>query len=211
NLDLMTRPEFPFALIGLVHIGNTIDLRRPLDLADRFDLTARVEHLRAHERGRAVDVVTTATVDGDVVWQERSSYLHRTRPAPAAPGPRPAAAAPDDAADRPAAHWVVPANIGRAYASVSGDRNPIHTSTIAARLFGFPARIAHGMWAKARCLAALAGRLPEAYTVDVAFKAPILLGATVAYWTEEFGPERRFGLYQPGSGRPHLLGSVTPD
>ena len=36
-----------------------------------------------------------------------------------------------------------------------------------ARLFGFPRAIAHGMWTKARCLAALEGRLPDAYTVDV--------------------------------------------
>ena len=68
---------------------------------------------------------------------------------------------------------------GTDYAAVSGDHNPIHTSRLGARLFGFPRPIAHGMWSKARCLAALEGRLPDAYTVDVAFKLPILLPATV--------------------------------
>ena len=53
-------------------------------------------------------------------------------------------------------------DVGRAYAEVSGDHNPIHTSRIGARLFGFPRPIAHGMWTQARCLAALPSRLPDA-------------------------------------------------
>ena len=53
-------------------------------------------------------------------------------------------------------------DIGRRYGAVSGDRNPIHLYPLTARLFGFRRAIAHGMWTKARCLAALEGRLPEA-------------------------------------------------
>ena len=56
----------------------------------------------------------------------------------------------------------VPGDIGRRYAAVSGDRNPIHLYPLTARAFGFPRAIAHGMWLKARTLAALEGRLPEA-------------------------------------------------
>ena len=52
---------------------------------------------------------------------------------------------------------------------------------LTARLFGFPSAIAHGMWTKARCLAALGTRCPRAFTVEVAFKRPILLPATVAF------------------------------
>ena len=36
------------------------------------------------------------------------------------------------------------------------------------------------MWSKARCLAALENRLPDAYTVEVAFKLPVPLPSTVA-------------------------------
>jgi acyl dehydratase len=59
------------------------------------------------------------------------------------------------------ARWWVPADAGRRYAPLSGDWNPIHLNALAARLFGFRRAIAHGMWVKARCLAALEGRLPE--------------------------------------------------
>ena len=72
----------------------------------------------------------------------------------------------------PTAIWPVGADIGRAYAAVSGDRNPIHCRGSGARLFGFPGPIAHGMWTKAHALAALEGELGETYAVEVALRAP---------------------------------------
>ena len=75
--------------------------------------------------------------------------------------------------------WKLAGDLGRRYAAVSGDYNPIHVHPLSARLFGFPSAIAHGMWTKARCLAALEPRLPDAFTVEVAFRKPILLPATV--------------------------------
>ncbi len=77
----------------------------------------------------------------------------------------------------PSAVWDVPADTGRRYARVSGDRNPIHLHRLTARAFGQPAPIAHGMWTKARCLAALEGALPDTYAVDVRFKLPLRLPA----------------------------------
>ena len=95
-------------------------------------------------------------------------------------------------------------------AAVSGDRNPIHTWRLAARALGFRRTIAHGMWSKARCLAALDGRLPAAVRVDVAFKKPVFLPGSVA-----FGSKRHedggyaFALTSPKSGAPHLVGRTT--
>jgi len=101
----------------------------------------------------------------------------------------------------------VPARVGGDYAAVSGDHNPIHTSRIGARLFGFPRPIAHGMWTKARAIAALEGRLPAAYTVDVAFKQPILLPAKVGFTATERADGWDFRV---DGKRPHLAGQVTP-
>ncbi len=205
SLELMTRPDFPFPLIGLVHIQNTIEQVRPATADERLNVAVRAADLREHDRGRVVDVVATATVDGAVVWRGHSSYLRLSgqgrgrHDAQTQMEPPPAAAV-----------WRVPVQVGAAYAEVSGDRNPIHTSTIAARTFGFPRRIAHGMWSKARCLAALEGRLPESFTVDVAFKLPVLLPATVAFSSaRDAHGGWQFGLHDAKSGRPHLTGSQT--
>jgi acyl dehydratase len=104
----------------------------------------------------------------------------------------------------------VPGDAGRRYAAVSGDRNPIHLHGVPARLLGQKGAIAHGMWTKARCLAALEAQLPDAFTVEVAFKLPVLLPARVAFasWTED--GRRRFALRDARSSVPHLEGSLSP-
>jgi hypothetical protein len=61
------------------------------------------------------------------------------------------------------------------------------------------------MWSLARCLAYYEGRLPAAYTVDVRFKLPILLPATVALSARDDG----FELVDSRTGRPHLSGELT--
>ncbi len=62
--------------------------------------------------------------------------------------------------------WTIPSDIGRRYAAVSGDSNPIHLYNFTAKLFGFPRAIAHGMWTKAKCLSMYEGRLPDAFEVE---------------------------------------------
>jgi acyl dehydratase len=114
----------------------------------------------------------------------------------------------------PDAIWKVPGDIGRRYGGVSGDINPIHMHPLSARLFGFPKPIAHGMWLKARCLAALEGQLPERLTVEVAFKLPLLLPAKVAFasWEAARGGassgHRDFAVHDARKGKPHLTGSL---
>jgi acyl dehydratase len=106
--------------------------------------------------------------------------------------------------------WRLPGNLGRRYAAVSGDHNPIHLYPLTAKAFGFPRQIAHGMWSKARCVAAIANRLPDAVTVEVEFKKPILLPGTVAFGSRvvDDGPHQGidFSLTNPTSGAPHLAG-----
>jgi acyl dehydratase len=199
-MRLMTSADFPYPVVGLVHVANRITVTRPLDAAERLDLSVRAVDLRPHERGRQFDVVAVATVDGVEVWRDVSTYLRRGR----ASGP--SASAPRDVPPPASATWKVPARVGVDYARVSGDRNPIHTSRLGARLFGFPRPIAHGMWSKARCLAALDGRLPDAYTVEVAFKRPILLPGTVAFAAT---PGETFALHDPKTGAPHLTGTIS--
>ena len=199
-MTLMTASGFPFPVVGIVHVANRITVRRPISASASLDFSVRSENLRAHDRGQVFDVVAACSVDGEEVWTGVSTYLAKNssqgqprRDHP--PGPAPTAV------------WNVPARVGGDYAAVSGDHNPIHTSRIGARLFGFPRPIAHGMWTKARAVAALEGRLPAAFTVDVAFKQPILLPSTVGFTATERSDGWDFRV---DGKRPHLAGQVTP-
>jgi acyl dehydratase len=107
------------------------------------------------------------------------------------------------------ATWNLQGDLGRRYAAVSGDYNPIHVHPLSARLFGFPSAIAHGMWTKARCLAALSDQLPESFTVEAAFRKPILLPATVKFVKSSGEGPIRFGVRDDRKDTPHLDGRLT--
>ncbi|MFI9388243.1 MaoC family dehydratase [Kutzneria sp. NPDC052558] len=200
QMRLMTAPGFPFPLPGLVHIANRITVSRPILASERFDLQVRAVDLRPHERGQQFDVVSELLIDSAVVWTDVSTYLRRSNSTGSSSAPFDVPA--------PSAIWSVPGDIGRRYASVSGDRNPIHLNALAARLFGFRRAIAHGMWTKARCLAALSERLPSSYTVDVRFKLPVLLPAKVGFSASAADSGWEFAVHDVRTGRPHLAGVV---
>jgi acyl dehydratase len=207
HLKLMTDPSFPFAAIGLVHIYNQITQHRPIDAGERLDIRVWAADLQPHPRGKQFSICSEARAGGDLVWESVSINLRRGggSESDAATGPE-----VPSAEDLPAAAtWQLPGDLGRRYGSVSGDLNPIHVHSMSARLFGFPSAIAHGMWTKARCLAALEARLPEAFTVEVAFKRPILLPAVVEF--AQAGDEAgiRFGVRDRRQQTPHLDGRLA--
>jgi acyl dehydratase len=215
-MDLMTRKGFPLPLLGLVHTGNRISVRRPIDTAEPLTVLVHAADLRQHPAGLAFDVLTQiADQRGDVVWESASTYLHRDgdRARERPKGPAEAADDPSQPDESVTAQWHVPANTGRRYAALSGDRNPIHLHPWTARLFGFRSAIAHGMWTKARILAALEPGLPPAYTIDVAFRAPVPLPSTVRLRTTPRAADTDIGftLDAADSARPrvHLDGAVT--
>ena len=205
HLALMTDPAFPFPAIGLVHIHNRITQHRSIDAREQLSLRVSATPVKPHPRGRQFAILTEARVGDELVWEEVSTNLRIGKRDDDAVGP-----VVPSAEDLPAtATWKLPGDLGRRYASVSGDFNPIHIHPLTARLFGFPSAIAHGMWTKARCLAALASTLPDAYTVEVAFKRPILLPASVQFAEAREGAGVRFGVRDRKKGAPHLDGVVT--
>ena len=207
QLSLMTDPSFPFPAIGLVHINNRITQHRAIRSSERLQIDVWATPVEEHPRGKQFSLRTEVRAGDELVWEEISTNLKRGGGSEAAKAP---GTELPRAEDLPAtASWDLPGDLGRRYGSVSGDLNPIHVHPLSARLFGFPSAIAHGMWTKARCLAALESRLPEAFAVEVAFKKPILLPGKVEFCEADGAGELfdvRFGVRDPRKGRSHLDG-----
>jgi hypothetical protein len=198
HMRLMTDGSFPFAPVGLVHIANRIEARRPLRLGEQLDLRVRPGSVEDHPKGRAFSIVNEARVDGELAWRGESTMLSRG----GGSGGDGSGRAEPGAELRFVAEWHLPGDLGRRYAAVSGDRNPIHMHAWTAKLFGFPRAIAHGMWTKARCLGALEPSLPDAFEVSVEFRKPLLLPGRVTF---ERGDER---FRVRGGDSVHLVGQI---
>jgi acyl dehydratase len=207
HMAAMADGSFPFGAVGLVHIENRIVQHRPIAIGEKLEIRVRATPLEPHPRGRTFAFVSEAFIDGELVWEDISRMLRR-----GGGGSRPATATHqgsrgEDAGESPTggpageavaaeanAEWRLGEDLGRRYAAVSGDRNPIHMHSLAAKPLGFPKAIAHGMWTKARCVAALEGRLPDSFSVEVRFRKPILLPALVQLASAQHGAEIDFAV-----------------
>lgn len=208
SLALMARRDFPFALLGLVHLRNQVLQHRPVRVGELVDVECRVRDLRPHRKGRTFEAVSTILgEDGEIIATDVSTYLVRgdaptsgepsgTVPSSAASSDAaPSDAAPSDAAPsaagdgsgprreftapRPTGRWSLAADIGRRYAAVAGDVNPIHMSALSAKAFGFPRAIAHGMYTASRAFTESRVDLSRPLRWDVSFDAPVTLPGSV--------------------------------
>jgi acyl dehydratase len=226
QMAVMADGRFPFGAIGLIHLENRIVQHCPIGLGEELTIRVRPTELRPHPKGRTFSLLTEVQSSGEIVWESESTILRRGNPPAAAATPNEgelhqiqhpagvkndAVRAGDGGGRLPAsAEWGLGGDLGRRYAAVSGDRNPIHMHSLTARPLGFPAAIAHGMWTKAHCLAALGSELPDAFAVEVGFRRPILLPAQVEFGCSAEGGEIEFEVHDTKRGTPHLRGRVEP-
>ena len=207
QMQLLTAKDFPFPLLGLIHLRNRIRVLRPMGGISRAQVSVRVHNLQPHPKGATFDLLTTLDDQLGPLWEAESQMLCR--------GVKLDGEAveqhwePSQALTE-VAHWKAPADIGRQYAKVSGDYNPIHLSAASAKLFGFPTAIAHGLWNKARTLAALADHLPKAnLEVTVHFRKPVRLPSEVTLLASEAGSSGQLRLVGAGDLE-HMVGSWQP-
>jgi len=207
QMQLLTAKEFPFPLLGLIHLSNRIRVLRPLGGISHAQVSVRVHNLQPHPKGATFDVLTTLDDQLGPLWEAESQMLCRGVKLDGEPVEQ--HWEPSRVLTQ-VTQWKAPADIGRQYAKVSGDYNPIHLSAASARLFGFPTAIAHGLWNKARTLAALADHLPRAnLEIVVHFRKPVRLPSEVSLLASEPGSSGELRLIGAGDLE-HMVGLWQP-
>ncbi|AZF03446.1 MaoC family dehydratase [Pseudomonas sp. R5-89-07] len=207
QMQLLTDKAFPFPLLGLIHLSNRIRIHRPLGSVSELSVGVYTENLKPHAKGVTFDLVTVVEDALGLLWEAQSTMLCR--------GVKLDGEAEEHAwlVDAPLSEltrWKAPADIGRRYARVSGDYNPIHLSAPTAKLFGFPQAIAHGLWNKARMLAAMSEQLPAAnIEIEVQFRKPVRLPSELSLMTSGAGSRGELVLNGAGDIQ-HMLGRWRP-
>lgn len=207
HMELLVSEAFPLPVLGIVHVRNAITQHRAIGQDEVLDIECTLHGPRPAAKGLEFDLHTRVESAGEAVWECVSTLLRRTRSGgrKARSGERKSGGfTPSTTLD-----WEIPSNTGRRYATVSGDRNPIHLYALTAKLFGFPRAIVHGMWSKARCLAELEQLLPRGpFRVEVSFKLPILLPSNVQFQYCAEGEGVEFAVKDSRGKKPHLSGTV---
>jgi len=211
-MGMMRHPKFPLSPMGAVHARNHVRQHRPIGENETFDLACAIPATRVLKPGVELEFTTLLTIDGAPVWECVSGYLFRGKKFGEPGEPSPRQDLPPLDSDNVTESWPVPNNIGRQYAGVGGDYNPIHVATPLAKLFGFKKAIAHGMWSVARALSALeAGQGADPIRHDVVFKGPMFVGSRATLKAISDGGAHRFDVYCNRNPRPSILGWIGPD
>ncbi|MEI7715913.1 MAG: MaoC/PaaZ C-terminal domain-containing protein [Mycobacterium sp.] len=205
-MSLVTGFDFPFSALGSVHIENHITQYRPIAVTDTVGARVHAENLREHRRGLMVDLVTDVSVGNDTAWHQVTTFLHQQRTSLSGEPKPPQSKRPTP--PPPGAVLRITAPMIRRYAAIGGDHNPIHTNRVAARLFGFPTIIAHGMFSAAAVLANIEARLPDAVRYSVRFGKPALLPATAGLSIDQCADGWDILLRNVAQGYPYLTGTV---
>lgn len=211
QMQLMLHPDFPFAMLGLVHIKNQITQLEPILVNDRLDLSCRFGKVKQHRKGWTFDIETEVKRAGELVWASVSTNLFQVK---LSEDNRVIVANLDKVeADKPAIElvhresWAMGSELGRQYARVSKDFNLIHLYPLAAKLFGFKRHIAHGMWTKAQCLSVLVAQGVESFDCQITFKKPIFLASNVRFLSATAQRQTQFAVTDLSQSIYHLEGS----
>lgn len=183
---MMAERKFPIPLLGMVHLQHKVWHMSDVPIDQPVRISTWSQNLKAHHAGTTVEVwaqVFDASTE-KLLWQSMAVYLSRAVQLAGAITPQ----RPDRERFHPptmTGQWELPADIGRRYGNVSGDRNPIHLSNLTAKALGMPGAIAHGMYAAGKMLA---GReTPAPYTWAIEFASPMRLPARVAVNYQQAG------------------------
>ncbi|MGD9600123.1 MAG: MaoC family dehydratase [Steroidobacteraceae bacterium] len=209
HLAMLSSSAFPISVLGLVHVGNRIVRGRAIDAEECLALRSWIEGHRDTDRGQEFDLETEGRIGGAVVWRETCTFLARRHGKPAARPSTDKARQLDGGGPVRSSSFAAPSGLGRRYASVSGDYNPIHLADLAARPFGFRKAIAHGMWSLARCAAEL-GEIDASgrTSLDVTFRLPVYLPAWVILESCDADGGIAFTLRDSTANRPYLTGDL---
>ncbi len=184
HMNMLTHPSFPFGLLGAVHLNNRITQHKAINVNDVLDISSELGEHKVVNKGLEFSFSTQVNVNNETVWEEVSTYFLAGK-----------FGKPDllkennettqmelktlEGASQ-VGKWYVPKDRGKKYAKISGDYNPIHMSSLLAKLFGLKRDIAHGFGVLAQAIhQAGLDQEPGKVQMDVIFKGPIFLESDV--------------------------------
>ncbi|MEE2959105.1 MAG: MaoC/PaaZ C-terminal domain-containing protein [Myxococcota bacterium] len=188
HFELLARKDFPVCPLGLLHLYNEIELERPLPIEPgKLMAQALLSEVQAVRSGLLLGIQTLVTdEEGALVWKAHSVVLSPEQDPSnhALPLNKSGIIPPLPRLDESQTHQVstrgLDKSLGRNYARITRDPNPIFQYTWTAKLMGLERTVIHGMWTQAWALNKLTANLFRPLTsVKAWFTNPIYLPSTL--------------------------------
>ncbi len=221
--EAIVKLPLPYDYARVLHSASEVRYSRPLCIDETAEYTTRVTSIDDNPRRakiRVESIVTERDSRGPEIFRN-TMELHVPKPAPKQAGAKPKRPDPPAIADdmRAISDLRMPARLGRQYALVAGDFNPVHWSRLAARSMGFKSTFVQGYCTKALLAHGLIrqilrGAADRLVSLRVEFRKPILLPATVTIFA---GPpldndgvtERAVAIGRGPGGEAYVTGAFS--
>lgn len=181
HLELLLNKQLPFPVMGLVHRNNRADYLSPISPNDLLTIKVGLDQYDENNKGINCTLLTQVYVEEELKWQATSTYFYRKRKT-IAKNHRTSKNSKILKHSGDIKTWSLPANLGRQYAKITGDLNPIHLYALSAKLFGFKQTIIHGMCMAAKATAqAQPVNLTFPNQVYIEFNKPVYLPDEIVF------------------------------
>ena len=169
-----------------------------------MDVSCRLDKRRLVEKGMELDLVSSLTTKGEIVWECVQTFYYRGRYGEADPGHRETdmAAIPEAAV---LGEWFLPKGMGFRFAKICGDTNGIHYNATYARLLGFEKDFAQPMLVLSKALEYIPEK-EKGNSLEVCFKGPVYYDRQLEVRGMMTDDGFRFNLYAEGNARPCICG-----
>ena len=180
---LMLDTRFTIAVPGLVHIANNLTQLASINYNEPFDIKTNV-NVEYKDTGSLIPKFTVDFVQNNIlVIHCESTYIAKRK----SNKKKSSMAITDDIKPQVYSYsenWEIATNLGRKYATASGDKNPIHSSKFFAKLIGFRNPILQGWYSVSRVVKQCESDFNTTYkNIQVEFKSPIFLPSKqIAEW-----------------------------
>ena len=210
HMAILSHRDFPIPLFGMLHFRNHLIQHRPIKSGEVLDVEVALSEHRIVKQGFEFDYTIKIETKGELVWNSITTYLKQGKfGTEYTASPRSDLIEPITDAEK-VSESMIPKNIGKRYAKICSDYNPIHMSKFAAKLFGFKRDIAHAMWATAYSIGKTGYRnIDKPVRVDLGFKGPLFIESKSYIMRSVKKDVTRFNYYIGGNDKPCIVGKIS--
>ena len=207
HMQILTDKAFPLKLLGAVHLRNKIIVHQNITVNDQLLFKVELKDKLILKGGIEFSFSTQAYSNDKLVWESLTTYYKRGKFGTIDAETSPVNMVTLENTEK-VTSWYLNKNLGKAYAKVCNDYNPIHVSKTLAKLFGFKRDVAHGMGVLTTALDRVkTSQIQYPFKNEVIFKGPLFLESEVSVVKSPQTPGR-FDVYCGTNNRPSICFSL---